>query len=145
MSPRPCPAPLRQTLETVADALGDAQISLAGVIEYGGGLDRNVRRTRLTELSRRLRRLADRLDEDETTRNKDREMRSLHVVEELLQVADKAELLTSQIARQEDLPLPIGAGITDRALQLTSLLRLLAAEIERSMSTDKTFNLPISA
>jgi len=120
-------------------------MNLAGVIEYGGGLDRNVRRTRLTELSRRLRRLADRLDEDETTRNKDREMRSLHVVEELLQVADKAELLTSQIARQEDLPLPIRAGITDRALQLTSLLRLLAAEIERPMGTDKTFNLPTSA
>ena len=119
-------------------------MSLAGVIEYGGGLDRNVRRTKLTELSRRLRRLADRLDKDETTRNKDREMRSLHVVEELLQVADKAELLTSQIARQEDLPLPIRAGITDRALQLASLLRLLAAEIERPMGTDKAFNLPIS-
>ena len=72
-------------------------------------------------------------------------MRSAHLVEELLQVADRAEFVTAQVDKAEDLPLPMRAGIADRLLQLTSLLRLLAKELERPIGTDKTFNLPISA
>lgn len=120
-------------------------MSLAAVIEYGGGVGCAGRRTRLTGLSRRLHRLADRLKQDQTTDNKDWRMRSTQLVEELLQVADKAELLIAQVTEAEELPLPMQAGISDRLLQLTSLLRVNAAEIERPLGTDKTHNVPIDA
>ena len=145
MSLRPSPNPLRTALEEVADALGDAQMSLAGVIEYGGRLDGAARRARLASVSRHLRRLADRLEREQTTGKRERRMRSLQLVEELLQIADKAEFLTAQVTQTEDLPLPMRAGISDRLLQLTSLLRLTAAEIERPLGTDKTLNVPVDA
>jgi len=145
MSPRPCPNPLRSTLEDIADALGDAQMGLAAVIEYGGGLDGAARRTRLTELSRRLRRLANRLEQDPTTNGKHRRIRSTHLVEELLQVADKAELLTGAVIDAEGPPVLMRGGIPDQLLQLTSLLRLTAAEIAHPLGTEGTLNVPVDA
>ncbi len=72
-------------------------------------------------------------------------MHSTDLVEELLHVADKAELLTAEVTKTEGLPLPMRAGISDRLLQLISLLRLTAAEIDRSLGTHKTFNVPIDS
>jgi hypothetical protein len=80
------------------------------------------------------------LEETQCSTDEERRMRSTQLIEELLQVADKAELLTAQVARAEDLPSPMRAGISDRLLQLTSLLRLTAAEIEHPLGTDKTLN-----
>jgi len=72
-------------------------------------------------------------------------MRPPQLVEELLQVADNAELLIPEVAETDNLPLPLRAGLSDRLLQLVSLLRLSAKEIERPLGADKTFNLPVDA
>jgi hypothetical protein len=132
-------------LEEIADALGDAQMSLAAVIELGGGLEDAARRARVAMVSRRLRRLAERLEPGQSKKDQERPMRPPQLVEELLQVADNAELLIPEVAETDNLPLPLRAGLSDRLLQLVSLLRLSAKEIERPLGADKTFNLPVDA
>jgi hypothetical protein len=140
---RPCSQPLSLVLEEVADALGDAQMALAGVIEYGGGLGRAAQRAKILRVSRGLRRLAERLEQTQSTDHKNQRMCSTQLVEGLLQAADNLELLIAQVTEAEDLPPPVRAGIFDRLLEPISLLRLVAAEIEHPLGTDKTLNVSV--
>lgn len=137
MCPRRSPEAVCQALADVVDSLGDAQMGLVAIIEYGGGLDSTVRSAKLTAVSRRLRRLADGLVQDHSTCDKERRVRSVHLVEEILQVADKAELLTAQVAMAEDLPSSMRARASDRLLQLVSLLRLAVTDIEPTLGVER--------
>ena len=51
------------------------------------------------------------------------------LTDDLLRVADDAAAIAARVARCEELPAPIVAGITDRAIQLASMLRLIAHEL----------------
>ena len=62
-------------------------------------------------------------------------------VEDLLRAADNTERLTARAAEVEDIPLPMRAGITDRLMQLTCLIRLLAHQLDGL--GEKTFNVPM--
>ena len=63
------------------------------------------------------------------------------LVEDLLHVADNTEQLTARAMEVEDVPLPIRAGIADRLMQLTGLIRLLARQLDST--GEKTANIPV--
>ena len=65
------------------------------------------------------------------------------LVEDLLRAADNTEELTAHAAVVEGIPLPMRAGITDRLMQLTCLIRLLARMIDHGGK--QTINVPVDA
>ncbi|MFB3922019.1 MAG: hypothetical protein ACE145_09870 [Terriglobia bacterium] len=72
-------------------------------------------------------------------------MTTQKLVDELLLLADRTEVLSGHVVELRDSPLAMRVGITDRLIQLTCLLRLAAKEIERPLGTEKSFNVPIDA
>jgi hypothetical protein len=67
------------------------------------------------------------------------------LVYELAQLADEAEVISHKAAEVKDLPEPIRAGILDRIMQLASLMRLLASQINQLDPKAKPLNVQIAA
>ncbi len=145
MAMRPLPTPVPLSLEEAADALGDAQMALAGVIQFGQRLSVPVKHSRLIIVARALQRIAARLLRCEFTDDSGREARPTYLIDQLLGIADQAELLSAQITMVEELPLPMRTATSDRVLQTASLLRLTAAKIKHLSYVHKTVDLPIAA
>jgi len=134
----------REHVAEVADNLADVLTALPSI----GEIDRPRKKTLeiIPEgLAKRLRTMADRLDKTAGKRARPKEvcMSAETLVERLLQTADNAERLAAHAAKVEDIPLPIRAGITDRLIQLTCLIRLLARQIDHEGK--KTANVPVDA
>jgi len=65
------------------------------------------------------------------------------LIEELLRVAADADSVASHVARVEELPTALVAGILDRIKQLTSLIRLLAREVSLATGGEAHFDIPL--
>lgn len=137
--------PQFEKLMEVADNLADIQQGLNYAIEIGR--PRNKRTLDVTPegLARRLREAADRLDGLARQRKHSEETEVPHedLVEDLLRVADSAEQLTAHATQVEDIPLPMRADITDRLIQFTCFIRLLARQLDGL--GQKTANVPVDA
>ena len=126
------PQPHREKLIEVADNLADIQVGLYCAIEIGPPRNKRTLDIAPDSLAKRLREAADRLDGLARKRqhSKETEMPHQELIEDLLRAADNTERLTARAAGVEDIPLPMRAGITDRLLQLTCLIRLYARQLD---------------
>lgn len=139
------PQPQREKLIEVVENLADIQMGLHYAIEIGWPRNRRTLDIAPKGLAKQLREVADRLDglARQRDHSKETEMPHQDLVEDLLRAADNAERLTARAAEVEDIPLPMRAGITDRLMQLTCLIRLLARQLDGL--GEKTANIPVDA
>lgn len=135
----------REKLIEVAENLADIQMGLHYAIEIGRPSNKRTLDIAPDGLAKRLREAADRLDglARQRCHSKETEMPRQKLVEDLLRAADNTERLTACAAIVEDIPLPMRAGITDRLMQLTCLIRLLARQLDPT--GEKTANVPVDA
>ena len=64
------------------------------------------------------------------------------LTDDLLRVAQDADAIAARAARCDELPAPIVAGITNRAIQLASMLRLMAHELSLLTPRAKPLDIP---
>ena len=126
------PPAQRDSLIEVADNLADIQSGIHYVIELGQRRNKETLSVSPVDPAQKHRSVANRLEAIGRHPIPPGEPQVAHedLIEGLLQVADNAEQLTAQAAKIEDIPLPMRAGITDRLVQVTCLLRLLAHEVD---------------
>ena len=123
-------------LQGTADEMADVQQALMYVLfkRERQTLDAGREREWLGGLALRLRTIANRCDPSQRNPNKEIPMNGSSLSNDLRNLAQNASKIMGRVAVAPSLPEPLRAGITDRVLQLSSLLDLLAHQIDVSNS-----------
>ncbi len=134
-------------LEAIGHSLGNIHQALRTLSYYYPRLSPELRARKFRDVSTRLSSLA-RTARGITQSQKPERSRNMlqqDLVYSLIQLANEADGVSQRAATTSELPDPIRAGVLDRIMQLASLLRLLATQINQLDPRAQPLNIDMAA